>query len=285
MTLPVDGPGVTIGGRATSELSAMAYELTAPGDVLVLAASPGDRGVIRFADGQTLRLAEATQSVCVAAGGCACPGLAQDALAIGEVPGPEVFVGIGPSSGTGPMLTARSLARWCQDVLVPPPPAGAVDPCLVQTWTSRAYTMSAAPGVTQTITGGSGAIVAFAADSTVRVDMNTMTPVVVTRTTPDGVVTSTTLAYRGAGSGTWTAAGGVVEIGGVDTSTFGIHAQVESSDGRMTSDVDLPITDIRLSGFANLLGTARYVCTPVSLSLTHVVPGIGGTAGFELSPG
>jgi hypothetical protein len=111
-----------------------------------------------------------------------------------------------------------------------------------------------------------------------------MPPVVVATTTPEGVVTSTTLTYRGAGSGTWSAADGVVEIAGVDTSTFGIRVQVESSDGRMTSDVDLPITDIRLTGFGNLLGTARYLCTPVSLSLTHVVPGVGGTAGFELAP-
>ena len=53
----------------------------------------------------------------------------------------------------------------------------------------------------------------------------------------------------------------------------------------MTGDgVDLAATDVRGAFYATILGTARYTCTPVSLSLTHVLPGLGATAGFELTP-
>ncbi|HEU4840246.1 MAG TPA: hypothetical protein VFT09_02360, partial [Ilumatobacteraceae bacterium] len=127
VTLAVDGPPVALGGR--EDLSAIPYTVTAPGDVLVVTAAPGDRGVIRFANGQHTLLAQATQSLCLAPGGCACPGVAPDALSIGEAGGADVFVGVGPSSGPGPTLAARSLPRWCQEVAVPPP-ADAVDPCL-----------------------------------------------------------------------------------------------------------------------------------------------------------
>jgi hypothetical protein len=41
---------------------------------------------------------------------------------------------------------------------------------------------------------------------------------------------------------------------------------------------------VRLSGFAGLLGTGRYECTAVSLTVTHVVPGVGDEAGFEFTP-
>ncbi len=238
---------------------------------------------MRFADGQTVTLAQATQSICVNPAGCACPGIAPDALAISQVPGPEVFIGVGPSSGAPTTLAARSLARWCQEVLVPPPAGDAIDPCLVADWTTRSYSAPSAPGVAQTVTGGDGATVSFAADRTVRVDTAAMTPVVITTTDPTGTVTTTTLQYRGAGTGTWRAADGVVDIAGLDTTAFGIHVRVDSA-GATTSDLDLPVTDLRLAGFANLLGTARYECTPVSLTLTHVVPGVGGVAGFELAP-
>ena len=100
VALTVDGPAVALGGG--DELSATAYELQAPGDVLVVTTSPGDRGAIRFANGQTAVLAQATQSVCLLPAGCACPGVATDALNVGDAGGADVFVGIGPSSGTAP---------------------------------------------------------------------------------------------------------------------------------------------------------------------------------------
>jgi hypothetical protein len=59
---------------------------------------------------------------------------------------------------------------------------------------------------------------------------------------------------------------------------------VTGADGSLTGTADLPATDVRGAGYATLLGTARYTCTPVSLTLTHVLPGVGATAGFELSP-
>ncbi|HEU4841838.1 MAG TPA: hypothetical protein VFT09_10355, partial [Ilumatobacteraceae bacterium] len=197
--------------------------------------------------------------------------------------GADVFVGVGPSSGPGPTLAARSLPRWCQEVAVPPP-ADAVDPCLVGTWRTRSYVAPEAPGVAQTVTGGAGGTITFGADRTATVDLGTMTPVVIDATGVSGVHSTTTLTYRGSGTGTWRAAGGVVEVAGVDPATFGIRVQVTAADGSLLGDVDLPATDVRLAYYATPLGTARYTCTPVSLSLAHVLPGLGVTAGFELSP-
>ena len=113
--------------------------------------------------------------------------------------------------------------------------------------------------------------------------MSATTPVVITRTNPDGSTSTTTLTYRGAGSGTWSAADGVVAVAGVDTSTFGIEVRIELVDG-VVIDQDIPLTDVSLAGYAGLLGTGRYQCTPVSLTIAHVVPGLGGTAAFELAP-
>lgn len=284
VTLTVDGPSATIGGRAMTDLAAATFAFTAPGDVLMISTSPGDRGMIRFVEGEGQPLAQATQSVCLVAGGCACPGVPADSMPISSAGGADVFIGLGPSTGTGPTLTSRSMARWCQEVIVPPPPADAVEPCLVNSWSTRAYVTPAEPGVTQSVTGGDGAAVTFNPDRTVHVDTSTMTPVVIIETAADGTVTTTTLTYRGAGSGTWSAAEGVVNIANVDPTSFGIHVRTQRSDNPMTNDVDLPITDTRLASYANLLGTGRFVCTSVSLSLTHVMPGIGGTAGFELTP-
>ena len=38
-------------------------------------------------------------------------------------------------------------------------------------------------------------------------------------------------------------------------------------------DQDLPLTDVSVASYAGLLGTGRYQCTPVSLTIAHVVPG------------
>lgn len=281
VTLAVDGPPVTIGGNIG--LSAASYGFTAPGDVLVMTATPGDRGVLRLADGQGQQLAQATQSICVAPGGCACPGVDADALQISSVESAEVWIGVGPSSGPGVTIASRSLPRWCQEVAVPPP-ADAVDPCLVGTWTTRTYVAPARSGVEQTVSGGDGATVTFNADRTVAVDMASMEPVVITATGPTGVGSTTKLEYRGAGTGTWRAAGGVVEVAGVDPASFGITVTVTGADGAITGRADLPATDVRAAAYATLLGTARYTCTPVSLTLTHVLPGVGEVSGFELTP-
>ena len=272
-----------IGGTATSELSAAPYRFAAPGEVLVVSTSPADRGGLRFGDGQTVALKDATQSFCLLPAGCACPGTAADSLPITQVASTDLFVGLGPSAGGGPVLAARSLAQWCQEVLVPAPPAGSIDPCLVGTWTSRRYAAPETPGVAQTVTGGDGAVVTFAADRTVQVDLTATTPVVITATTPDGTTTTTTLEYRGAGTGTWAAADGVLDIAGVDTSTFTVGVTIETPAGVVTSEV-LPVTDLRVAGYAGLLGTGRYECTAVSLTIAHVVPGVGATAAFELTP-
>lgn len=281
VTLTVDGPPVVLGGHG--DLSATPYSISAPGDVLIVTTSPGDRGAIRFANGQAGLLAQATQSVCLLPSGCACPGVSPDELNVSDAGGPELFVGIGPSSGAGPTLAARSLPRWCQEVAVPPP-ADAVDPCIAGTWRTASYVAPETPGVVQTVTGGEGGTVTFGADRTVQVDMGTATPVVIAATSATGAQSTTTLTFRGSGSGTWRADGGVLEVAGVDTSTFGLTVYVEGADGAVLGDADLAATDVRGAYYATILGTARYTCTPVSLSLTHVLPGLGPTAGFELSP-
>lgn len=279
--LQVDGEPVTIGGG--SELAAASYGVTVPGDVLVVSTTAGDRGVMRTADGQATPLAQANQSICVRPGGCACPGVDPDELTVTTVEGADVWFGVGPSSGPGIGLAARSLPRWCQEVAVPPP-GDAVDPCLAGTWTTRGYTAPGRPGVAQQITGGTGATITFDADGTVRVDMSAMAPVVVTTTGPSGQASTTTLEYRGSGTGSWRADGGVVEVAGVDPAPFGIRVTVAAADGSVTGAADLAATDVRAAGYATLLGTARYLCTPVSLTLTHVLPGVGEVAGFELVP-
>ena len=283
VTLSVDGSPTVLTSPALSELSATPFRVTAPGDVLVVTASPADRGVLRFGDGQTAVLNDANRSYCLLATGCTCPGAAAGSLSITDVASTDVFIGLGPSAGGGPTLAARSLAQWCQEVLVPAPPAGALDQCLVGDWTSRAYVAPVTAGVVQTVTGGSGALIGFAADRTVHVDMSATTPVVITGTNPDGSTSTTTLTYRGAGTGTWSAADGVVAVAGVDTSTFDVGVRIELVDG-VVIDQDLPLTDVSLANYAGLLGTGRYQCTPVSLTLAHVVPGVGGTAAFELAP-
>ena len=165
-----------------------------------------------------------------------------------------------------------------------PPPADAVDPCLVGTWRTTSYVAPEVPGVTQRVSGGEGGTIAFGADRTVRVDLTGMTPVVIETSAPTGVGSTTTLAYGGSGTGSWSADGGVVEVAGVDPSTFGIRVRVESADGTPLGDADLAATDVRGATYATVLGTARYACTPVSLSLTHVLPGVGAVGGVELSP-
>jgi hypothetical protein len=204
-------------------------------------------------------------------------------LNISTVEGADVWIGMGPSSGPGVSLAARSLPRWCQEVAVPPP-ADAVDPCLVGTWTTRAYLALERPGVAQTVSGGDGATVTFEADKTVAVDMTAIEPVVITATTPAGERSTTTLEYRGAGTGTWRAADGVVEVAGVDPASFGVTVTVTGADGSITGTADLAATDVRAAGYATLLGTARSTCTPVSMTLMHVLPGVGEVSGFELVP-
>jgi hypothetical protein len=279
--LQVDGEPITIGGG--SELAAGSYGVRVPGDVLVVTATAGDRGVMRTPDGQATPLAQANQSICVRPGGCACPGVDPDELGITTVEGTDVWFGIGPSSGPGVSVAARSLPRWCQEVALPPP-ADAIDPCLVGTWETRAYVAPGRPGVAQQVTGGTGATITFEADGTVRVDMSEMEPVVITTSGPSGEESTTTLGYRGTGTGTWRADDGVVEVAGVDPAPFGITLTVAGADGSITGTADLAATDVRAAGYATLLGTARYLCTPVSLTLTHVLPGVGEVAGFELVP-
>jgi hypothetical protein len=208
----------------------------------------------------------------------------RDSIPATPVESNELFVGVGPSSGGGPTLAARSLGQWCQEVLVPAPPAGSIDQCLVRTWTSRAYVAPGVSGAAQTVTGGDGVELELRPDRTATVDMDSSSPVVVTHTGPEGATVTTTVEYTGHGTGTWSAAGGVVNIAGVDPASFVVRVRIESSTHGVLADRELPATDVRLSGFAGLLGTGRYECTAVSLIVTHVVPGVGGEAGFEFVP-
>jgi hypothetical protein len=114
--------------------------------------------------------------------------------------------------------------------------------------------------------------------------MSRTSPVVVTATAPDGVVTTTTLEYRGAGSGTWSAAGGVIDVAGVDTSSFTVGVRIETSSGGVVAEYLFPLSDARLASYASLLGTGRYQCTAVALTISHLTPGVGGEAGFTFSP-
>jgi hypothetical protein len=283
--LQVDQPAVVAGGSTVSAgLAAAPVRVVIPGDVLVVTADPGDFGGLRFRDGQETALADATQAYCVRDGGCACPGVRRDSTPATVVESNRLFIGVGPSSGGGPTLAARSLGQWCQEVLVPAPPATAVDQCLVRAWTSSAYVAPAVSGATRTVTGGAGASLEFRPDRTVAIDMNATAPAVISLTGPDGATATTTIEYRGAGTGTWSAANGVVNVAGIDPSSFRVRVRIESSTEGVLADLELPATDVRLSGYAGLLGTGRYECTAVSLTVTHLVPGVGGEAGFEFAP-
>jgi hypothetical protein len=283
--LRVDRPAVIIGGSAVTEgLAAAPFRARIPGDVLVVTADPGDRGGIRFGDGQKTALSDATRAYCVRPGGCVCPGRSRDTTPATRVESNKVFIGVGPSSGGGPALAARSLGQWCQEVLVPAPPSNALDQCLVGAWTSRVYVAPGVSGARQKVRGGAGASIEFRADGTVTVDMNQTSPAVIMLTGPRGATVTTTIGYKGAGKGTWSAARGVVNVAGIDPSSFRVRLRVESSRQGLLADAELPATDVRLAGVAGLLGTGRYQCTAVSLTITHVVPGVGGAAGFELEP-
>ena len=283
--LRVDRPAVTIGGSAVTDgLAAAPFRARIPGDVLVVTADPGDRGGIRFGDGQKTALSDATRAYCVRPAGCVCPGRSRDTTPATQVESNRVFIGVGPSSGGGPSLAARSLGQWCQEVLVPAPPSNALDQCLVGAWTSRVYVAPGVSGARQKVRGGAGASIEFRADRTVTVDMNHTSPAVITLTGPSGATVTTTIQYAGAGKGTWSAARGIVNVAGIDPSSFRVRLRVESSRQGLLADAELPATDVRLAGVAGLLGTGRYQCTAVSLTITHVVPGVGGGAGFELVP-
>jgi hypothetical protein len=283
--LEVDRAAVVVGGPAvTDRLAAAPFRARIPGDVLVVTADPGDRGGLRFGDGQKTALSDATQAYCVRPGGCVCPGRRRDTTPATQVESNKVFIGVGPSSGGGPSLAARSLGQWCQEVLVPAPPPNALDQCLVGSWTSRAYVAPGVSGARQTVRGGTGASIEFRADRTVTVDMNQTSPAVITLTGPTGATVTTTVEYEGAGKGTWSAAKGVVNVAGVDPSSFSVRLRIESSRHGVLADAELPATDVRLAGVARLLGTGRYQCTAVSLTIAHLVPGVGGTAGFEFAP-
>jgi hypothetical protein len=283
--LRIDRPAVTIGGAAVTDgLAAAPFRARVPGDVLVVTTDPGDRGGIRFGDGQKVALSDATHAYCIRPGGCVCPGRSRDTTPATQVDSNELFLGVGPSSGGGPSLAARSLGQWCQEVLVPAPPPNALDQCLVRAWTSRAYVAPGVAGAREKVRGGAGASIEFRADRTVTVDMNHTSPAVITLTGPAGATVTTTIEYAGAGKGTWSAARGIVNVAGIDPSSFRVQLRVESSRRGLLVDAELPATDVRLTGVAGLLGTGRYQCTAVSLTISHVAPGVGGGAGFELVP-
>jgi hypothetical protein len=103
VTLRVDQPA-TVAGPSVSGLTAAPLRVRVPGDLLVVTADPGDRGGLRFRDGQEAALAEATQAYCVRPGGCPCPGVRRDSIPATPVESNVLFVGVGPSSGGGPAL-------------------------------------------------------------------------------------------------------------------------------------------------------------------------------------
>jgi hypothetical protein len=283
--LRVDRAAVVAGGSTVSDaLAAAPLRIRVPGDLLVVTSDSGDRGGLRFGDGQETALADVTQAYCVRRGGCVCPGRRRNSTPATPVESNKVFIGVGPSSGGGPSLAARSLAQWCQELRVPPPPANALDQCLVGTWTSRSYIAPGVSGAAQTVTGGDGAVIEFRPDRRVAVNMNRTTPAVITLTGPRGATVTTTVAYKGAGTGTWSAANGVVNVAGVDPSSFRVRVRVVSSRLGVLGDEVLPANDVRLVGIAGLLGTGRYECAAASLTLTHVVPRIGDETGFEFAP-
>jgi len=285
MALSVDGPRVAAAGlTATTELSASAYRFAVPGDVLVVTAGPADRGGLRFLDGTEHPLAEATQAFCLNPQGCACPGVPPESSTATAVASTEVFIGVGPSSGGGPELAARSLGQWCNEVLVPAPADGALDECLSRQWVSTGYVVPQTAGVLQETTGGAGALLQLRPDLEAVVSMDDTTPVVVTATDATGAVTTTTLEYRGRGTGTWSAENGVIDVAGVDTASFTVRVSIETLAAGPLADDKIAATDVRLAGYASLLGTGRYACSPVEMTLTHVTPSIGGEAGFAFAP-
>ena len=80
---------------------------------------------------------------------------------------------------------------------------------------------------------------------------------------------------------------GVVDISGVPTDGFTLRVRIETSGGGVLADTTIPAGDTRMAGYGDLLGTGRYRCNDVALTLSHVTPSVGGDAGFtfyRLSP-
>jgi hypothetical protein len=107
--------------------------------------------------------------------------------------------------------------------------------------------------------------------------------VVITATDVSGTVTTTTLEYHGRGAGRWSAQGGVLAISDVPTDSFSLRVRIETTAGGVLADTTIPAGDVRMADYADVLGTGRYRCTDVELTLTHVTPGVGGDAGFTFS--
>ena len=169
-------------------------------------------------------------------------------------------------------------------MLVPAPPEGALDECLSRQWVSTGYLAPELAGVLQEVAGGAGATLELRPDRQATVSMDATTPAVVTATDANGVVTTTTLQYRGKGTGTWSATAGVINVAGIDTGSFTVRVTIESTDGGPLADSEVPATDLRVAGYASLLGTGRYTCSPVEMTLSHVTPGVGAQSGFAFSP-
>ena len=64
------------------------------------------------------------------------------------------------------------------------------------------------------------------------------------------------------------------------TDSFTVRVRIETSGGGVLADSTIPAGDTRMAGYADLLGTGRYRCNDVELTISHVTPSVGGDAGF-----
>ena len=280
------GPSFVSDGRTDPGTAAQPVRFSAPGDVLRMTGFGGLHGGVHFGDGTEAGL---TSSVdfCLTPAGCTCPAGSTGGGPTQQVTSTEVFVGLGPSSSTGPQFEAMSLERFCA---TPPPvpemPEEGRDSCLVGRWVSNRAIMPIDASLNETVGGGAGLVQVFAADGTFTIDFSTMSPIEAVVDAPEDQRFKTTLTYSGSGSGTWATSAGKLAAGGVDLGAFRIDYVSEIIGIGIVVRDGYPLNDPRFAELGGLgigtIGSGDYVCSGSTLQITNDMTG-GGLAGFELS--
>ncbi|MFV0309953.1 MAG: hypothetical protein ACK5OX_19665 [Desertimonas sp.] len=279
LALTIDGPGVSAGGVTSSgALSATPYRFPVPPSVIVVTTGAGEYGRLRWPDGNELLLEQGSQAFCLLPTGCECAAAPADQQAAQAVAGTEVFIGVGPFSGDGPAVAAKSLDTWCRQTQIAAPALGTIDRCLVGDWTTGGYRPPALAGVEVQATGGAGGVLRLDEDGTAEIDLEAMEPVVITRRDGPDDITTTTLIYRGRIEGRWGAENGVLVLGEVTAGSFTLHVTVDRAPSGRLIDTVLEAGDPRLAAYATVLGTSQYLCGDGGLAVTSLTPSAGGAS-------
>lgn len=284
------GASFVTDARTDRGTAAQPVEFTAPGDVLRMVGFAGIHGRLRFGDGSEAALVDAAD-FCLRSGGCECPEGSTGGAPTVQVGSNQVFVGLGPSSASGPQFAAMSLEAFCAapaptDTALPP--EDGYDSCLVGRWVSTRLIAPIDPGVNETSSGGGGIVQVFGADGTFSIDFSAMTPIESVVDAPEDQRFKTTLTYSGSGSGTWSSSGGVITAGGLDMGAFRIDYRSEIIGIAVVVEDGFALNDPRLTELGGAgaapVGSGRYTCSGGTLVITNSVPGYGDV-GFEFGRG